>query len=194
MNINIISLPERADRRDALYPNLQAMGVSNYNLFCAINGRVRYPNLKPPKMQGHFGCYDSHVALLDQLQRSPNQWECVLEDDAEIIAPITQPIDCCQSMHYLGGNITTMPDAVTVTDDIYDIANNVLCTHAYIVRVADIPAILKVLRLSKWKIDICMMEVQYQFKVTIEKTAKVVQRESRSDITGAIQTGAVTRW
>jgi len=192
MEYHVISLPKRADRRAELLANFEELGLPAPHFYDAVNGCVKYPDYSD-HMAAHFGCYDSHVQLLEHLATSGNEWECVLEDDAQLLIVPTPP-DNDAAIHYLGGGLQLDRAVMELPSLPYNRAVNILCTHGYIVRVCRIAEVLDILKQRRWKIDVCMIDVQRELPCSIVKSAIAIQRPSFSDITGTHKENAHTKW
>jgi len=92
----VINLPRSADRRDYVAAHLGRLGIL-YRLFAAVDGktlsdaqRARYGSSLPA---GAMGCAESHFALLREIADGPDEFVCILEDDAELSAAVVDLLD-----------------------------------------------------------------------------------------------------
>ena len=175
----VISLERRKDRRESLSVPFKV------EFFDAVDGKLTYPD-QSIRMQGIYGCYDSHKKLLESLLNDSNDFFLILEDDAvvnndfEIIfneSIGTLPKDW--DMIYLGG-WETGPQVKY--NNFFDYANKVYTTHSYIVRKKFIPTILKKLNERKWKVDVLYSEVLKDGKCFMYNPKLSHQKEGFSDI------------
>ncbi len=94
--VEVINLPQSADRRAYMAAHLGALGVP-FKFFAAIDGsqlpattRARY---EPTIPAGAMGCAESHLALLRHIAQGDAAFVCVLEDDAELAPEALQLLD-----------------------------------------------------------------------------------------------------
>ncbi len=92
----VISLPRSADRRAHVAAHLGGLGIP-YRLFDAVDGatlsaaqRARYGPTMPA---GAMGCAESHLAVLRVAAQGDDAFVCILEDDAELSAPVVELLD-----------------------------------------------------------------------------------------------------
>jgi len=200
MNAHIINLKHRTDRRANMQAQCERLGL-NPIFFDAVNGHERYPNEPRPLMRGHFGCLDSHKMVLNEILESPTvNHALILEDDAMLSesfdwtfdSGFTVPSDW--DLIFFGGNVYQMPDAVIKLGSTLNRANNVLCTHAYLIRRSSIPKLLTVLNSRQWKVDILFIEFQKVANCYITKECLAWQDVSHSDITGQVNDGTKLKY
>ena len=81
--VTVISLPRSADRRAALCPRLDGMGI-RHQIFDALDGTAIPPpagGYYRPLLPAELGCAASHLAVLRQIADGDSEFACVLEDD-----------------------------------------------------------------------------------------------------------------
>ena len=81
--VTVISLQKSADRRAALCPRLDGMGI-RHRIFDALDGTTIVPPAGcyyRPLLPGEVGCAASHLAVLRQIADGDSAFACILEDD-----------------------------------------------------------------------------------------------------------------
>lgn len=212
MKAHVINLPHRTDRRDAMEEQCRRLGIEPI-FFEATNGKVAFPDEPRKLMRGHFGCLDSHKRLLESLYDPKGMSierdgveivHLILEDDA-VLADDWLEHAYIGSMEkrglpsnfdilFLGGNITQMENAIEPFNDNFNVARNVLCTHAYKIKNHSIPRLLEVLNSRMWKVDILFTEFQKVANCYITKQCLAWQAVSHSDITDQVLDGTKLKY
>jgi GR25 family glycosyltransferase involved in LPS biosynthesis len=116
--VTVISLPGSADRRAALCPKLDSLGI-HHQIFSTHDGTtVAAPvgGYYRPLLPAEVGCAASHLAVLRQIAEGDSEFACVLEDD---VAPsaglptLLEPATLAQLPRFdvlrLGANIRPGP-------------------------------------------------------------------------------------
>jgi GR25 family glycosyltransferase involved in LPS biosynthesis len=141
-------------------------------------------------MKGHAGCYMSHIKLLELIYEIGTDITIVFEDDVELIKDIQERIfDVIVKLPddwdllYLGGwNL----GEIKRFDTGIDVAENILTTHAYMIRRKFIPIILAQLKTREFKIDVMFSESLKLGKCYICNPVLAWQRKGFSDIVNKI--------
>ncbi len=203
MNAHIINLKHRTDRRANMQAQCERLGL-NPIFFDAVNGHEKYPDEPRPLMRGHYGCLDSHKMVLEFIFKNcyhPYEYSLVLEDDCLLVDDFTKRLNAKLIMEFsdpdlvfIGGNIHQMTEAVIDRDGDFYKANNVLCTHAYLIKHGSIPKLLTVLNSRQWKVDILFTEFQKIANCLITKECLAWQDVSHSDITGRVNDGTKLKY
>lgn len=183
MKANVINLAHRPDRMCEIEMECSREGLDVIR-HEAVNGVKLFPDADK-KLKGHFGCLHSHINLLKKVKGS-NEYHLILEDDAILIEGFEKKIFNLITLDfdllYLGGNVFSFENATETFDDKLNIAKNVLCTHAYIIKDESINGLLEVLESRNYKVDVLFTEYQKNHNCFITKECLSWQRESYSDI------------
>lgn len=165
-----LCLPEKPDRIEAAKAHFAARGVTA-EFFWGIHAttaglitthpyEVDNPGSGFRMGAGPTGCWLSHYMLWSALQWAPDERVLVLEDDAELapdfVARLEQAlIDAPANFDllYVGSCCTQGHKRDHVKGDVYKI-DYALCTHAYVLRRAVVPTLLRTLRKVWAPIDI----------------------------------------
>jgi GR25 family glycosyltransferase involved in LPS biosynthesis len=122
-----INLDRRPDRLILFDAQANHYGIE-YERFSAVDGKL-YP--VPGLNDGHSGCFQSHKELIERRETL-----LVLEDDAVLCPDFLLKVELCMrelpddwGMLYLGG----WRQDVEPYSDRLQVANRVLCTHAYVI-------------------------------------------------------------
>jgi GR25 family glycosyltransferase involved in LPS biosynthesis len=188
MKVSVINLKNRKDRLDFVSGACKREGLE-MSVHEATNGQVVYFNdFDTKRMRGHAGCHHSHVSLLQKLKGTA-KYHIILEDDVDLISDFKQKVLNLTSklpndwnMLYIGGNLNVYKNPIEPFNEFFNIAKQVLATHAYIVNDSKIDEILSVINSRVYKIDIMFIEYQKNNQVFISKECLAWQGETFSDI------------
>jgi GR25 family glycosyltransferase involved in LPS biosynthesis len=197
MKTKIINLKNRKDRRRSIIYELKKIGIDDYSFVDAVNGKEKYKSINISQlMKGHYGCLDSHIKLLNSIHERIG-YTLVLEDDCifadeikkdDIYNLLNKNIDF--DLLYLGGNVYTFENSIIEMPDLpFNKANNVLCTHSYIINNSCIDRLLNVLLSEKNKVDVLFTKFQKDNNCYIVKKSMTWQATSQSDITSVVLKG-----
>lgn len=188
MKINVINLPHRTDRLNAILFQTEKLNKCEVVMHQAVNGQREFFNYATTKrMRGHYGCLQSHRNLLKEVA-GKDDIHIVFEDDVVFCDDFTDrmieaiynlPKDW--SLLYLGGNTFT-ENSTEPYNDIFSIAKEVYTTHAYIINDKYIKELQQVLEQRLGKVDVLFVEFQKKFPCYIVNEHIAVQSDSVSDI------------
>ena len=88
MDIYVINLEERIDKKNNIINELNTNNISNYEIINAYNGKylditkLDYNNQFRNMRKGEIGCYLSHVECWFKFLKSNKEYALILEDDA----------------------------------------------------------------------------------------------------------------
>lgn len=173
----IINLDRRTDR-------LQKLNIPfEWTRFEAFDGSI-FETSK--RMQGHFGCLNSHRNILNKIKLEKNGMTIILEDDVEICSDFVERLNSILDnlpdnwdLLYLGG--WNVGELKKFTEGI-DVAEKVYTTHAYIIRDKFIDNVLEHLNSRDWKVDVLLSESLSHGNCFICNPVLAWQREGFSDI------------
>jgi len=83
-DIVVINLKQRKDRLDSFAKQMESLEITKWRKIEAIDGRERFPDLKP-FFSGSLGCTLSHINALRTSQNTNAVATLVCEDDAEFL-------------------------------------------------------------------------------------------------------------
>jgi len=186
MNCYVINLKRRKDRLDHITKECEKIGIE-FSLFEAIDGRKKYPELANVIMGGAMGCYESHLEVL-RLGLKEDEHLLVLEDDAvfcelfwEELTKRLYELPNEWDLFFLGGSLL-WDNAVIDYSEHLKIANNVLCTQAYIVNKNSIGKLINHLEKRAFKVDVLYTEFQKENNCFISYPELAWQLEGYSDL------------
>lgn len=190
MKIFVINLKRRPDRLAEITAECKKHSI-DFELIEAVDGHIAFPNAPRRIMQGALGCQASHVkALKKALYYGDN---ClILEDDAvfsddfiERFAFTYQLLPMNWDVFFLGGSLLWENAVLDYLPNLKR-ANNVLCTHAYMVNRNSIEKLLSYFESRQFKVDVLFTEFQKENNCFIAYPELATQRKGYSDIVDAV--------
>lgn len=189
MNVYVINLKRRPDRLAHITAECKKHGIE-FTRIEAVDGKEVFPGVRKKNMQGHLGCYKSHLNALKEIQKSGTHG-LVLEDDCEFVDNMQILFDKCVAelpddwdLFFLGGSLV-LDNAITAHSENLRRAKSVLCTHAYFVNIKAVPGLIEHLEKRAYKIDVLYAEYQAAHNCYIAYPYIATQIEGHSDIVEA---------
>jgi GR25 family glycosyltransferase involved in LPS biosynthesis len=175
----VINLKRREDR-------LQKLSLPfNYEVFEATDGKQKYPEI-PRKLKGVYGCYDSHLRLIQKIKDENIKNSIIFEDDVELskdfIYRFNKSINELPNdwdILYLGG--WNLGDKKKFSENL-DIAEKVFTTQSYMVNFKFIETLLEIIKIKSGKIDVIFSDILPKYKCFICSPPIAWQMEGFSDI------------
>lgn len=190
MKVFLINLKRRPDRLAEVTKECEKHSIY-FELIEAVDGHIAFPEANRRIIQAALGCHASHIlALKEALKYDEN---ClILEDDAVFsddfkakVKKVFAELPTSWDIFFLGGS-PLLENAFINYKPTLKIANNVLCTHAYIVNKNSIKKLIDFLELRQWKIDVLFTEFQKVNNCFIAYPELAWQREGYSDLVDCI--------
>ena len=209
-----INLRHRNDRRhqfEELQKAAHTHGVlSSVTRFEAVNGKQNYAQY-PPAIAGALGCTVSHMTVLQELYKTakdPNEIVGVFEDDFDfantdsfkyliVLLSALKQLDNWFLCHLTPSTAQHVRDPLDIVWGLYGIVRvtRALSTSGYLIRVNNIPTLLKIFDESRQKLlrgmpqnqaalDVVWIKYQLQMPFVAFNRPLGLQRPSYSNIEG----------
>lgn len=190
MKVFVINLKRRPDRLQEITKECEKHSLP-FELIEAIDGHVAFPNAPRRIMQGALGCQASHIKALKEALKYDEHC-LILEDDCQftdnlspLFSSFFEDLPANWDVFFLGGSLL-WKDAISDFKPNLKRANNVLCTHAYMVNRNSIEKLLSCFESRKFKVDVLFTEFQKENNCFIAYPELATQRKGYSDIVDAV--------
>lgn len=188
MIINVINLPHRTDRLNAILYQTECLAPGSIVVHQAVNGQKEFFEAAVTKrMRGHYGCLQSHRNLLKKVEKE-TPYHIVFEDDVVLcedfdkkIQEVLDNLPGDWAIIYLGGNIVS-DGGKTPYNEMFSRAKEVYATHAYIVNNDYVGRLQFKLNERLGKVDVLFIEFQKEWSCFIVNDIIATQSDSKSDI------------
>lgn len=194
MPIYVINLPNRTDRKARVRNELVRTRLTNYKFVDAIHGNtLDVDAMKENGMidftcqqlkRGEYGCYLSHLHILQTILTSNQELHMILEDDVYFVrdfkTKLTKTLSAVKYIEwdilYIGINQFTQEDkqGIYVKEGIYYPLNSLWGTHAYIVKRSAVRRIINLLTPIILPIDVTLMTLSLKKLVLLDPIVKTV--------------------
>lgn len=186
MKAFVINLKKRTDRLEHITKECEMVRLG-FELFEAIDGRIKHKDVGGRIMPAALGCYESHLEVL-KLALKEDSHVLVLEDDCvfcesfwEEFSKRLNRLPNNWDMFFLGGSLL-WENAVEDYTDYLKKAKNVLCTHSYMVNKKSISKLINHLEKRAFKVDVLYTEFQKENNCFISYPELTWQKEGYSDL------------
>lgn len=194
MNIHIINLLRRADRKAKLIEELKKHNITDYVFVDAVDGKnidvekMSSDGCKPLK-SGEYGCYLSHLNIYKSILDSSEELHLILEDDIyfadnfknRLRKKLSKISHIDWDIFYVGINDLQQGrhgEFVSRIEGIYCPDNILWGTHGYLIKRQSVLKIMDLLTPIKLPIDHQLMLLDIKRLTLINPIVKTYNRDS----------------
>lgn len=194
MQIHIINLTRRQDRRIKLIEELEKHNIKNYVFVDAIDGNTidvneMISNGHSPLKKGEYGCYLSHLKVYKSIIESSEELHLILEDDIyfannfknKLRKKLAKIENINWDIFYLGINDLQQKKQgkfISSIEGIYCPEKILWGTHAYLIKKESVSKIMDSLTPIKFPIDHKLMLLNINRLTLAQTIVKTYNKDS----------------
>lgn len=194
MDIHIINLARRLDRKTRLIEELKRHEITDYNFIDAIDGKTI--DIEKMISEGHdllksgeYGCYLSHLNIYKSILSSSEELHLILEDDiyfsdnfkSRLRKKLHKIEHIDWDIFYVGINDLQQKKCgkfVNSIEGIYCPDNILWGTHGYVIKKESVLKIMDLLTPIKLPIDHCLMLLDIKRLTLVNPLVKTYNKDS----------------